>query len=159
MSVKALLDDAAAEATVGLRIDLAAAKRQADEHRARVRWRRTAAMASAAAIAAVVAMIAILLPGSLFRATSSDPAAPTDAPIGLPDRVYYSPPWTPPVTRHPMYAASMVLGTYLAVDGVEGLAPVLVSADGKQYASLPWSRYGSTVALSTTGQDVAWLTQ
>ena len=30
MSVKALLDDAAAEATVGLRIDLTAAKRQAD---------------------------------------------------------------------------------------------------------------------------------
>jgi hypothetical protein len=159
MSVKALLDDAAAEATVGLRIDLAAAKRQADEHRARVRWRRTAAMASAAAIAAVVTMIAILLPGGVFRATSSAPATPTEAPIGLPDRVYYSPPWTPPVTRHPMFAASMVLGTYLRAPGQLGLGPVLVSADGRQYASLPWRRYDSAVALSAPGRDVAWATQ
>jgi hypothetical protein len=159
MSVKALLDDAAAEATVGLRIDLAAAKRQADEHRARVRWRRTAAMASAAAIAAVVVMIAILLPGGVFRATSADPATPSEVPIGLPDRVYYSPPWTPPVTRHPMSAASMVLGAYLAVDEGVFLAPLLVSADGTRYARLPWSRYDSMVALSATGRDVAWLSQ
>src|SRR5690348_10362489 len=134
MSVKALLDDAAAHATVGLRIDLAAAKRLADEHRARVRRRRTATMAAAAALAAVVTVIAILLPGSTFRAVSPAPAAPSKAPIGLPDRVYYSPPWTPPVTRHPMSAASMVLGTYLHVPGQRGLGPVLVSADGKHYA-------------------------
>jgi hypothetical protein len=159
MSVKTLLDDAAAEATIGLRIDLAAAKRQADEHRARARRRRTAAMTSAAAVAAVVALMAALLPSGAFRADSPAPAAPTDAPTGLPDRVYSSPPWTPPVTRHPMSSASMLLGTYLAMDDQQGIAPVLVSADGKHYASLPWSRYGSLVALSATGRDVAWVTQ
>src|SRR5690349_6130996 len=160
MSVKTLLDDAAAEATVGLRVDLAAAKRRSDERRARIRRRRTAVMTSAAAVAAVVTLIAILLPGSVFRAISPDPATPTEAPIGLPDRVYLSPPWTPPVTRHPMAAASMVLGNYLLTgDRGVSLAPVLVSADGKHYASLPWSRHSSMVALSASGRDVAWMTQ
>jgi hypothetical protein len=159
MSVKALLDDAAAAATAGLRIDLAAAKRRSDERRAAVRRRATAAMVAGVAVAAIVALITVLLPGAVFRAVP--PAAPTDRPTGLPDRWYYAPPWTPPVTRHPMAAASMVLASPLQVSwrGRIQDGPVLVSADGTQYASLPWGRWDSMVSLAPSGRDVGWISQ
>jgi hypothetical protein len=159
MSVKMMLDDAAAEATVGLRIDVAAAQRRADENRARARHRATTAMAGAVALAAVVTLITVLLPGGMFRAVA--PAQRSPAPIGLPDRWHYSPPWTPPVTRHPMPAASMVLAVPLQSGWSQwrGDGPVLVSADGTSYASLPWSRWDGLLALAASGRDVAWVTQ
>jgi hypothetical protein len=161
MSVKMILDDAAAEATAGLRIDLVAVRRQADQRRSLVRRRASAAMAAAIAVAAVAALVAVLLPSTVFRASNPEPAAPTDASTGLPDRWYYAPPWTPPVTRHPMAAASMMLAMPLQQgwsswrhDG-----PVLVSADGTEYASVPWGRWDGLAALSPSGRDIGWVTQ
>jgi hypothetical protein len=167
MSVKALLDDVAAEAIAGLRIDLAAAQRQADRQRSRLRQRASAAMACAVAVAAVVTLIAVLMPGGVFRAETPPAAVISGQPTGLPDHWYYAPPWTPPVTRHPMAAASMVLAVGLqsgwtAWPGpapVPGAGPVLVSADGTSYASLPWRRGDSLVALAPSGRDVAWVSQ
>ena len=49
MSIKMMLDEAAAEATAGLRIDLLSAQRQASERRALVRHRASASMAAAVA--------------------------------------------------------------------------------------------------------------
>jgi hypothetical protein len=160
MSVRALLDDVAAEATAGLRIDLAAAHRQAVDQRSRARRRATAAMASAVAVAALVALVAVLLPGPAFWARPVTPAAPSGEQVGLPAHWYYAPPWTPPVTRHPMPAASMVLAAPLQTSwkGALYLGPVLVSADGRQYASLPWTGGSGNVALAADGRDVAWTT-
>ena len=161
MSVKMMLDDAAAEATAGLRIDLVTAQRQATERRTLLRRRAWTATAAAVAVAAVAALIAVLLPGAVFRAVTPDPAAPAGKPIGLPDHWYYAPPWTPPVTRHPMAAASMMLAVPVQqrwsswrYDG-----PILVSADGTDYASVPWGRYDTLAALSPSGRDVSWVTQ
>jgi hypothetical protein len=160
MSLIPMLDDAAAEATAGLRIDLPGAQRQADERRILVRRRASAAMAAAVAVAAVVTLIAVLVPGGLSRAVTPVPSAPSGAPTGLPDHWYYAPPWTPPVTRHPMAAASMVLAAPLAVSAQSQLdGPVLVSADGTGYASLPWDRGDGLVALAASGADVAWVSQ
>ncbi len=160
MSVRVLLDDVAAEATAGLRIDLAAAVQQAADQRSRARRRATAAMASAVAVAALVALIAVLLPGPAFWARSVTPAAPSGERVGLPSHWYYAPPWTPPVTRHPMPAASMVLAAPLQTSwkGALSLGPVLVSADGRQYASLPWTAGSGNVALAADGRNVAWTT-
>jgi hypothetical protein len=159
MSVKGVLDDAAAQATAGLRIDLKSAQRQADEHQALVRRRGRAALGSAVAVAAVVALLAVLLPGGVFRASSQGPATGDTGPVGLPDHWYYAPPWTPPVTRHPMVAASMVLAVSQGVGAATDLAPVLVSADGTQYASVPWEKGDSMLALASNGQHVGWVTQ
>jgi hypothetical protein len=38
-------------------------------------------------------------------------------------------------------------------------APILVSADGTSYASLPWSRWDGIVSLASSGRDVAWVSQ
>jgi hypothetical protein len=158
MSVKGVLDDAAAQATAGLRIDLKSAQRQADEHQALVRRRGRAALGSAVAVAAV-ALLAVLLPGGVFRASSQGPATGDTGPVGLPDHWYYAPPWTPPVTRQPMAAASMVLAVSQGVGAPTDLAPVLVSADGTQYASVPWEKGDSMLALASNGQYVGWVTQ
>ena len=85
MSVKMILDDVAAEATAGLRIDLVAVRRQAAERRSLVRRRAGAATAAAIAVAAVAVLVAALLPSTLLRAAVSVPAAPGDGPTGLPD--------------------------------------------------------------------------
>jgi hypothetical protein len=159
MSVKGVLDDAAAQATAGLRIDLKSAQRQADEHQALVRRRGRAALGSAVAVAAVVALLTVLLPGGVFRASSQGPATGDTGPVGLPDHWYYAPPWTPPVTRHPMAAASMVLAVSQGVGAATAMAPVLVSADGTQYASVPWGKGDSMLALASNGQYVGWVTQ
>jgi hypothetical protein len=157
MSIKTLLDDAAAEATAGLKIDLAAAQRQAERERARSR--RWAGVLTAVAVAAVIALIAVLMPGGVFRAVTPVPAS-SGKPVGLPAHWFAAPVWTPPVTRHPMAAASMVLSAPLRTSDrttVDG--PVLVSADGTGYASLPWSAHDGRVSLSADGRDVAWVTQ
>ena len=161
MSVKMILDDAAVKATVGLRIDLPAAQREAGRRRARLRHQASAAMAAAVAVAAVAALMVVLLPGSIFRASTSAPAAPVDAPIGLPDHWYYAPPWTPPVTRHPMATASMMLAVPLQSGWSTRRydSPVLVSADGTDYASVPWGRYDTLATLAPDGRDVGWVTQ
>jgi hypothetical protein len=155
MSVKTLLDDAAAQATGGLRIDLGRAQQDAVRRRARARHRASLTMGSAVTVAALIGLIAVLMPTGPFHQPRVVPAT-SPAPTGLPDHWYYAPPWTPPVTRHPMAAASMVLDTPLFS---KGDGPVLVSADAKQYVSLPWSAGDSLVALSTDGRDVAWVSQ
>jgi hypothetical protein len=161
MSVRALLDDAAAEATAGLQIDLAAAHRQADERRRLSRMRATAAMATAVAIAAVITLIAVLMPGAASRLFSPVPPAAPVVRTGLPDHWYYTPPWTPPVTRHHMPAASMMLAAPLQLGWSDSRqdGPVLVSADGTDYASVPWGPWDGQAALAPSGRDVAWRTQ
>jgi len=104
------------------------------------------------AVAAMIALIAVLMPGVRIWAQTPPAAVIPGTPTGLPDHWYYAPPWTPPVTRHPMAAASMMLS-----GGENG--PVLVSADGTSYASLPWKVGDSLVALAPSGRDVAWVTQ
>lgn len=165
MSVKALLDDAAAQATAGLRVDAAAATRRAAEHRAAVRGRASMAMASAAALAAVVTLIAVLLPGGVDRVIPRPPAgAPAPSAggtTGVPRNWFYAPPWTPEVTRKRMSVAVMVIATPLQQrwETWRGDGPVLVSPDGSRYASLPWTRWDSRLALAADGRDVAWVTQ
>jgi hypothetical protein len=161
VSIKVLLDDAAAQATAGLRIDLEQAGRLARLRRSKARRRASALMASAAAVAAVVALIAVLVPGSFPQAAPVTPASAPVGPIGLPSTWFYTPPWTPPVTRHPMFAASMALGPAQSSPwkGAGTSGPVLVSSDGTQYASLPWSDRDDLLALSADGRNVAWVTQ
>jgi hypothetical protein len=159
MTLKILLDDVAAAATHDLRIDVAAARERAAHRRRETRHRAAAVMTTAVAVAATVLLAVVLLPGATPRATTDQ--TPAGAPTGLPDRWYYAPPWTPPVTRHPMPAASMVLAVNLNTDlhwnSISG--PVLVSADGRSYASLPWGHHDSLVTLSRDGRRVAWVTQ
>ena len=159
MSIKILLDDAATEAMAGRRVEVGRAYLRADQRRTLVRWRASAVLASAVAIAATVALVAFLLPGSMSRAFTGAPAAREGRRFGIAGEQHYAPPWTPSVTRHPMAAASMVLQTPIAVGAHSVEGPVLASADGKQYASVPWSKWDSQVALSADGSEVAWVSQ
>jgi hypothetical protein len=162
MTIRALLDEAAAEATVGLRIDLVEAHRRASARRRVVRRREVVVAASAVAVAAVIALIAVLLPVGGGRAAPPVPADPAEHRLGLPEHWYHAPAWVPPVTRHPMAAASMVLVTPQRPGwGRASMpGPVLVSADGRQYAGLPgWTTWDRDVALSADGRNVAWVTR
>jgi dipeptidyl aminopeptidase/acylaminoacyl peptidase len=160
VSIKTVLDDAAAEATAGLQIDLRQAQRQAGRRREQRRWRARLTMASGVAVAALIAVIAVLLPGRAILHTEPAPSAP-QTPIGVPTRWFYAPPWTPPVTRHPMTAASMVINAGLAAGWSQAHyeGPVLVSADGKSYGSLPWGKWDASLTLSPSGRYVAWVSQ
>jgi hypothetical protein len=113
-----------------------------------------------------VALIAVLLPaGSSVHGLvlPADAPAPLASVTGVPSSWYYAPPWTPPVTRHPMTAAVMVLEADLSYGGIfhrHGVrGPVLVSADGRTYASLPsWTDLDQDLQLSPDGREVAWYT-
>jgi hypothetical protein len=165
------LDDAAQQALATHSIDYASLLRRAQERseheqrRLRAVSRRRTGL-SALAVAAVVALIAVLVPSSGVLRGDAGPAGqvrPVPSVTGLPGNWYSAPEWTPPVTRHPMAAAVMVLSTPLETGLLwhrwRGRGPVLVSADARTYASLPgWGPYDGGVALSPDGTKVAWWT-
>ena len=168
MTMKTMLDDAAAHATADARLDLALVLRRAVQEAA-VRRRRTrmrGAASSLAAAAAVILVMVVLLPiGSLVRGEGMPAGEPAPVPrqTGVPASWYYAPEWTPPVTRQPMTAAVMVLSAPLETGSLRnrwsGRGPVLVSADAKTYAALPdWGADDGGVTLSSDGRRVAWWT-
>jgi hypothetical protein len=165
--VNVLLDEAAAYAMAGQQIDLDLVLRRAAEQRSlRVRRSRRRGGTVVLAIAAAVALVAVLFPSSGVLRGDAGPAgkmASVPAVTGLPASWYYAPVWTPPVTRHPMAAAVMVLSAPLtsgpAGPSGQRRGPVLVSADAATYASLPdWGDHDGGVTLSPDGRQVAWWT-
>ena len=153
------LDAAADRAMAGLRIDLADVERRALARRRRTRRqarRRTTGWLLAAAAAAV--LVAVLVPG-VPRLISQPPAAvPTGEPGALPDRIFAAPPWAPSVTDAPIARVALVVETQVIVSdwsrsNVRG--PMLVSADGAQYRSLPGHDVYN-VSVSPDGRRVAW---
>ncbi len=164
MTMKTLLDDAAAHAMEDRASELPLVLARAGQDRDRRRLTRRRSAVAALAAAAVIALIAVLLPGSLPAGQEGMPASepdPLPAVTGVPARWYYAPPWTPPVTRHPMTAAVMVLSAPLQSGPIwhrhAAPGPVLVSADAKDYATLPdWGAGDGGVTLSRDGRRVAW---
>lgn len=161
MTLHDALDAAAEQAMTGRRLDATVALARARrERRTPAGLLRAVAGATlrrgpaALAAAAAVLLLVFLSWPALGRQGESGggPAGRPNAPVGIPDRLWKPPPWTPLVTDRPIAAA----GVALLDESGNGY---LVSADGRDYRRLPvgLSRLSARfVVLSPDGRRVVW---
>jgi hypothetical protein len=163
MTLGQILDDAAGAATAGRRLDPAAVTARARRRRSAIRRHRTfTALAVAACWTAVLGALPVLAPGVVDRAAERLTGGVDGGGrvTGLPDRWGTPPEWVPRVTRRPIPAASMLLSAVVRPDeeqpgGVWRVpGTVVVSADGRQYRSLPPD--ADSPALAADGRTVAY---
>lgn len=148
------LDAVAERAMAGRTIDLGAVRQRAAARRRRIARQGVGWVAG---VAAATALLLVLTSAGAHLLGRPEPPA-SGGPGALPDRVFAPPPWTPSVTDDPIARAALVLSAPVSTRGwstASKPAPVLVSADGGQYRTLP-GHVGESVSLSSDGTRVAW---
>ncbi|MFI7586294.1 hypothetical protein ACIB24_04400 [Spongisporangium articulatum] len=142
-TLKDVLDDAAADAVEGMRVDMVEAAARGDRRRSRQRFWGTTLMLTAAA-----ALLALVVVPALAVTTVRPATGPTE---GVPATWYRPPVGTPSVRYWPMAAAALLLRD-MSDDGY-----YVVSAGGKRYARVPLGAQGQLPALSDDGRLLGWL--
>ena len=162
--LREVLHDIAGEEVRGLRIDLAAATERGRRRQLRLRWGSSKVMMLAAAAAVLGVLLPVLLVvGTVRPADKNDryATAGQDWRWLPPDRV-------PLATNVRMNRAQMLLAMLPAggwndktprswpLLSQKERGPVVLSADGKTYASLPWDTSAGLYTLFFYFYSVSW---